>query len=712
MIGRTLEHYRIDAAIGVGGMGEVYCATDTKLGRNVALKILPPDFARDPERLSRFQREARTVAALNHPNIVTLYSVGEADGVHFLTMELIEGQSLDRMILSDRLAAERIIEIAGAIAEALSAAHERGIVHRDLKPANVMVTNEGWVKVLDFGLAKDVSAENSEGATLTSAGRTQAGVVMGTPAYMSPEQVSGRTIDHRSDIFSFGVLLHEMATGQRPFEGNSSAELVTSILRDTPLPVTDIRPELSSDLARVIRRCLEKDPRYRVQTARDVSNEFRDLVRTATRPAPVSSATPRATTSPGSGSVRADEGFWVAVLPFKYLGSNADVSAVADGLTDDIITGMSRFSYLRVVARGSTSRYAQQAVDVRAAAKDLGARYVMEGGIRQAGAKVRVSVQLADAVSGVSLWAETYDRPFSPDAMLDLLDDVVPRIVATVADSQGILPHSMTEALRNRDPESFTPYEALLRSFGFHQHVNAAEQLAGRTALEHAIKQVPDCADYWAMLSWLYRAEYSHGFNVLPDSMERSLAAARRAVDLAPSSQLPHAALAAAFFFRRELDSFRTAAERALPLNRMEAYITAFMGMLLAFSGEWERGCALVERATQLNPNHPGWYWLTLSLNRYRQNDGKGALEYALRVNMPNLWTAQITLAVVHTHVGNIDRARAVVSDLLAARPELTGNLRREMGKWWQPEMIEQMVSDLRKAGMEIDGSLDPLPKV
>ncbi len=283
MIGRTLSHYRIVSAIGAGGMGEVYRATDTKLARDIALKVLPPDMAGDPDRLARFQREARAVAALNHPNVVTVYSVEECDNVHFITMELIEGQPLERLIAASGMPADRIIEVAGAIAEALAAAHEKGIVHRDLKPANVMVTNDGRVKVLDFGLAKDIGAQTANNATITSANRTQAGMVMGTPAYMSPEQVSGRPLDHRSDIFSFGVVLHEMATGHRPFEGNSSAELISSILRDSPPSVTDLRPELPADIARVIRRCLEKEPRHRVQTARDVGNEFRDLARIIAR---------------------------------------------------------------------------------------------------------------------------------------------------------------------------------------------------------------------------------------------------------------------------------------------------------------------------------------------------------------------------------------------------------------------------------------------
>jgi len=687
-------------------MGEVYCATDTKLGRDIALKVLPAEMAQDPERLGRFRREAKALAQLDHPNIVTIHTVEECGGIHFLTMQLVDGLPLDRLIPQGGLPVEQIIEIASALGDALAAAHEKGIVHRDLKPANVMVSNEGWVKVLDFGLAKDVRGSNLGDATMTSASRTEVGVVMGTPAYMSPEQTSARPLDHRTDIFSLGVMLHEMATGRRPFEGTSSAELVSSILRDTPPSVTDVRPDLPSDLARIVRRCLEKDPRHRLQTARDVSNEFRDLARqTSQKVTPAKTSTPRTVAAPDSGSVRADEGFWVAVLPFKYSGGNVDLAALADGLNDDIVTNMSKFSYLRVVARGSTAQYAQRTVDVRTAAKELGARYVMEGSIRQAGAKVRMAVQLVDANVGSSLWAETYDRPFTPEETLDVLDDVVPRIVATVGDAQGILAHSMTEALRNRDPESLTPYEALLRSFGFHQHVSEDEHLAGITALESAVKKAPEHADCWAMLSWLYRAEYTHGYHSRPDSMDRSLTAARRAVNLAPASQLAHAALASAHFFRGELGEFRAAAERALALNRMQGYTTAFLGLHFAYSGDWERGCALAERATELNPNHPGWYWLPLVINAYRQHDGERALQHALKINMPGLWTAQVALTVVNSQLGKMDQARNALRALLAGRPDFAARAREDLSIWWQPEMVEQMLGDLGKAGLTPSGA-------
>ena len=275
--GESLGHYRVLAELGVGGMGEVYRATDTKLGRDVALKVLPAAMAASADRLERFRREAKALAALDHPGIVTVFSVEEAEGVHFLTMQLIEGQALDSAIPEGGMPVDRILDIASALADALAAAHDKGIVHRDLKPANVMITSDGRVKVLDFGLAKELREADPMDVTLTSSPHTEIGVVMGTPAYMSPEQVVGGAIDHRTDIFSLGVLLYEMVTGRRPFQGRSSAETTSAILRDTPAAVTEVRADVPGDLARIIRRCLEKDPRHRIQTARDVSNELRDL---------------------------------------------------------------------------------------------------------------------------------------------------------------------------------------------------------------------------------------------------------------------------------------------------------------------------------------------------------------------------------------------------------------------------------------------------
>jgi TolB-like protein/Tfp pilus assembly protein PilF len=681
-------------------MGEVYRATDIKLGRDVALKVLPPDVARDPERLARFQREARAIAALNHPHIVTIFSVEEIDGVHFLTMELVEGQSLDRLISASGLPVEQIVEIASALADALAAAHEKGIVHRDLKPANVMVTSEGRVKVLDFGLAKDIRADDPSNATLTSAGHTQAGIVMGTPAYMSPEQVAGRPLDHRTDIFSLGIILYEMAAGRRPFEGTSSAELASSILRDTPATITSTRADLPADLARIIRRCLEKDPRHRVQTARDVSNEFRDLERQSSQAVAVPAS--RAVVTANSGAVRTDDGFWVAVLPFKYTGANTDLTALAEGLTEDIVTGLSRFSYLRVIARGSTVKYSSESGDVRAVGKELGARYVMEGSLRQAGARLRLAVQLVDTTTGAHLWAETYDRAFDPAAVFELQDELVPRIVSTVAETHGVLPYSMSQTLRNRNPDELTPYEALLRGFAYFKHVNAEDHAGARAALEKAVQQAPGNADCLAMLAMLYREEKGHGFNLRPDPLGRALAAARRAVDAAPSNHLAHHALASVLFFRREMQAFRSAARRAMELNPMDGFTFGYMGFLISFSGDWERGCALMEKARSLNPNHPGWYWFPPFLDAYRKADYRTALEFALKVNMPGFWRNELALAATYGQLGELEQARSAAQELLSARPEFATVAREECRKWWDPDLVEQIIDGLRKAGLEI----------
>ena len=700
--GTKLGPYEIQSPLGAGGMGEVYRATDAKLGRDVALKVLPAEMAQDPERLARFRREAKALAQLDHPNIVTIYSVEESEGVHFLTMQLVEGQPLDRLICAGGLPLEQIVEIASALGEALAAAHEKGIVHRDLKPANVMVSNEGRVKVLDFGLAKDVRGSNLGDATMTSASRTEVGVVMGTPAYMSPEQTSGRPLDHRTDIFSLGVLLHEMATGRRPFEGTSSAELVSSILRDTPPSVTDVRPDLPSDLARIVRRCLEKDPRHRLQTARDVSNEFRDMARTASRPTPASTAASRMAAPSDSGAARVDEGFWVAVLPFKHGGSNADLAALADGLTDDTITGLSKFSYLRVIARSSSSRYAGQSVDVRTAGKELKARYVMEGTLRQAGSKLRLAVQLVDSISGAHLWAENYERAFSPETMFELQDDLVPRIVSTVADMNGVLPRSMSEGLRSRPPGQLSPYEAVLRSFAYTYSATPEELAAARSGLEEAVRKAPAYSDAWAMLSFLCGQDYVHGYELQANALEIATSAARRAVALGASNHLAYFSLGQALWCQKDYDSFRDAAARAVVLNPMDGNSVAYLGELLIYAGSAERGMQLVERAKQLNPNHPGWYWFADFYHAYSRGEYRDALSFALKAKLRGNPLAPMFLAATYGQLGDVEGGAMAAAELVKFRPELPALMRKQVAKVWNAEYGERFLEGLRKAGLEI----------
>ena len=288
MIGTTLSHYKITATLGIGGMGEVYLAEDTQLDREVAIKVLPDVFSQDPERLARFEREAKAIAALNHPNIVTIHGVEEGKGRRFLIMERVDGESLDRKLPRHGFALEELLAIAIPMADALAATHDEGIIHRDLKPANVMVTNKGLVKLLDFGLAKPTEASTGlelaagdEAETLTAL-LTSEGTVVGTAPYMSPEQVRGGTVDTRSDVFSLGTLLYEMATGCRPFHGPSTVDLASSILKDQPTPIAEVRGELPRQLGRIVESCLEKKPDSRIQTARDVHNQLKALHRETT----------------------------------------------------------------------------------------------------------------------------------------------------------------------------------------------------------------------------------------------------------------------------------------------------------------------------------------------------------------------------------------------------------------------------------------------
>ncbi|MGB5816784.1 MAG: protein kinase [Thermoanaerobaculia bacterium] len=278
MVGQTLSHYKILDKLGAGGMGEVYLAEDTTLKRQVALKVLPPELAASQDRLERFQREAETLAALDHPNIVHIYSVEEADGVRFLTMQLVEGKRLSDLIPKSGMPLERIFKFAIPLADALAAAHEKGVIHRDLKPGNIMVTNDGRVKVLDFGLAKlRPELDPGEATALPTEPLTDEGRILGTVPYMSPEQLEGRELDARTDVFSLGIVLYEMATGERPFRGDSSVSIISSIIRDTPREIDTLRPELPHHLARIIRHSLEKEPQRRYHSALDVRNELEDL---------------------------------------------------------------------------------------------------------------------------------------------------------------------------------------------------------------------------------------------------------------------------------------------------------------------------------------------------------------------------------------------------------------------------------------------------
>jgi len=433
-----------------------------------------------------------------------------------------------------------------------------------------------------------------------------------------------------------------------------------------------------------------------------VSNEFRDLVRSSSRSTQDATSVARAISTPASGAVPADDGFWVAVLPFKYGGSNSDLTALADGLTEDIITGMSRFPYLKVIARSSTSRFANPTIDVRTAAKELSARHVMEGNLRQAGTRLRIAVQLVDAITGAHLWAETYERGFQPEPVFELQDELVPRIVSTASDTHGVLPHSMSEMLRDKDPGDLTPYEAVLRSFAYFHRICPGEHAAMRDALELAVEQAPGYALAWAMLAILQREEYAHSFNAKPDPLGRAFASARRAVECAPSNHMAHHALAGALFYRGEIQAFHGTAERALALNPMDGFTSGYLGLLTVYSGEWERGCALAQRARSLNPSHPGWFWFADFFTAFHHADYLRALEFALKLNMPRFWRAHFALAATYGQLGEPEKAQKALQGLLSLGPEFGAITRQECETYWEPDLAGKLLEGLRKAGLEI----------
>lgn len=700
----VLSHYRILTPLGSGGMGEVWLAEDTRLDRQVALKLLPSEFTQDADRVRRFMQEAKAASALNHPNIITVFDIGECEAGRFLVMERVAGRTL-RSVIAEESSPELLVKLGTQMARALSAAHAAGITHRDIKPDNIMVRDDGYVKVLDFGLARLLPTNSGENAA-TLLEFTTPGMIVGTVAYMSPEQARGETVKAPSDIFALGIVLYELATGQHPFKADSLVGYLHGITLNTPAPLISLRPEVPAALDALVLRMLEKDASQR-PTATQVAQALQEMERGGHTEQPRNVEYETKILPTPSGGTRAEEGFWIAVLPFKCRGTNTDLEALAEGLTEDIVTGLSRFSYLRVIALTSTLRYASDSSDVRAIGKELDARYVMEGSLRQAGSVLRIAVQLVDASTGVHLWAETYNRNFSSEAFFDLQDELTPRIVSTVADQYGALVHSMSESLRGRSAGQYSAHEALLRAFGYLERVTPEEHREVREILEAALESSPDHSGCQAMLSLIYQAEYSQGYNMRPDPLGRSLAVARKAVAASPTNSLAHYGLACTLFFQKDFLAFRPAAERSLALNRMDASTTAFLGLLIAYSGNWESGLHLTQRAIELNPHHPGWYHLGAFHNAYRNHDYRSSVDIALKINMPGYFVAHAALAAAYGQLGEEKRAHAALSELLALAPDIASFAREQLAKWFDAEHTEHHLDGLRKAGLKIAGDED-----
>jgi len=719
--GTRIGTYLITGPLGAGGMGEVYRARDTRLGREVAIKVLPAGVASNSDRLARFEREARTIAGLNHPNVVTLFSVEDEGGIRFLTMELVEGQSLDRIIKPGGLPLARVLDLSIPLANALVAAHERGVIHRDLKPANVMVTHDDWVKVLDFGLAKVAAGEGpSPDATVGATAGTPLsgeGQVLGTVPYMAPEQIRGETVDARSDLFALGVILYELATGRRPFTGTSSADVSSSILRDVPVPVLSVRADLPRDLNRIITRCLEKNPRDRFQTARDVMNELRYVQREiesgaiAQTPAPASGvatrdapATPTWTPAPmspppvspaplspapmspvpsspapssgsGYGSVPggAREVPSIAVLPFVNRSRGEEDEYFSDGLADELLNVLTKVRGLRVAARASSFQFKGKNEDVAVIGEKLNAATLLDGSVRKSGNRVRISVQLVKAADRVQLWSETYDR--SLDDIFAVQDDIAQSVVKELrATLLGEVPDSdagrkaEAEVARAAKGHGTNPeaHRLYLQGKYLVERVTEVDTAQGLRYLNEALALDPTHALAWAEVARAHANAGGYGWDTTLEGYRKAREAAMRAIQLAPELAEGYLRLSSVQRLHDwDWKGAEASTHRALELAPGNPEVMRSSAGLLHIFGRYDEAERLYRSAVEQDPLSSAGYRAMALV--YRSMDRFKEAEMAIRKGIelsPLHVGARLVLAIVLSEQGRNEEA------LAEAKPE------------------------------------------
>ena len=598
--GHTLSHYRLLEKIGEGGMGVVWKALDTSLDREVALKLLPDSLAQDLAKLARLESEAKTIAALNHPHIVTLYSIEEAEGRRFLTMELVSGRTLAELIPADGLPFAELMRIAVPVADAVSAAHRRGIVHRDLKPRNIMVDAEGRVKVLDFGLAQSppplAGEDLSDRTTRTLAGPA----LSGTLAYMSPEQLQAEPTDPRTDVFALGVVLYEMATGRRPFEAKSAAELVTAILRDAPVPPTRLRTGLPGRMDRLIARCLEKDPRYRLQSAVDVGWELEQLQAEEQRE-----------------KTRA-----VAVLPFVDLSREKDQDYLCEGLAEEILIALSKVEGLRVASRAASFRFRSREADVRETGRRLGVEALVHGSVRKSGDRLRVAVELVNVADGFAIWTDVFDR-----GMEDVFA-VQDEIARCVVHALGVrLTEAERETLGKPAAADVRAFDYYLQARKFFYQYSRKSMRFARELLERAIALDPAYARAWSGVADCCAFLYLNGGRRAEDA-EQADTASRRALELDPALAEAHASRGTALSLLGRHEEAERAFEAAIRLDPGLFEAHYFYARDAFTRGEPEKAIRQYEAAMRARPED---YQSPLLVGQIFEDLGRTAEAQAVR---------------------------------------------------------------------------------